>query len=406
MSFLKRHSCRRGSAAMLILIAVALLPAATACAAGAVRTNSLPYANNFEASPGSSIISTAPLGWSAADTNYAVVVTTNYSPSAGYPLSGAHTAVAKLSTDGNTITNILSGSNNTNAQYWIDMNIRMVSNDSEPSSITNDSGIQTAMYLSSSSNLVLYHAMPDNPAIFDTASTNYFTTLSHTAIENDSWHRLTLELDYFTADDIYALDHEFVRVLLDGTAISNATWAWDINNLGAGPGGEWFLCANSDSSSNRLLSAALLSGTGHFDDFVVTNGAPSYTVSTFTNGVPGWWLANYTLTQDDTASGAMYDDGDAHPAWAEWLLGTHPKVSNDFTLVVESNGGTNFLKWVTDANLDTGADGTILLRKSTNLLEGYTSTNDSNARSTLVAGTNTWEDTGGDAMYRLGVTTD
>ncbi len=396
----KRHL--QGSALLMAILAVAMIPAGSANAI--VKTNSVPYANDFEAA--GTIIHTNALGWSGVDTNYAYTVVTSYTATAGWPISGAHTAVAQLDTQGDTITNILSGSSNTDTNYWIDMNIRMVSSDAEPSAVTNDSEVQVAIYLSSSSNLVAYHAMPDDPAVFDTASTNYFTTLSHAAIENESWHRLTVQMDYKTTGDPlgYGLDHDWFRILLDGVAISNATMAWDITDLEAGPGGEWFLCANSNIGTNRTLNATLLSGTGYFDDFVATNGEPTYAVTTYyTNGVPSYWLTGFSLELNNSASGALYNvDNDVHPAWAEWLLGTDPTISNDFLLTVESNGGTNTVKWVADGMMDSSAPD-IMIKKSTNLLESYSSTQ-THDRSTMSVGTNMWEDTtGGDAMYRLGV---
>ncbi len=389
----------RRSTALLTILAIAMLSAASAPAIE--RTNSIPYANNFETL--GTIISTAPLGWSGADTNFAVSVSTNYTAPGGFPLAGsAHTAAVELNTEGGTITNLLTGSDNTNSQYWIDTNIRMVSSESAPTSVTNDNEIQVAIYLNASSNLVVYHAMPDDTGSWTDATTNYWTTLSHTPIANDSWHRLTVQIDYFETDNIYGLDHEFFRIMLDGTAISNTTNAWQLGDLEAGAGGEWFLCANSASDSNRVLKATLLSGTGHFDDFVVTNGAPTQ-ATFYTNGVPDWWLTNYNLELDNSSSGAVANaDNDMYVAWEEWLLGTHPSVSNSFQLLVESDGDTNTLIWVTDALMDGSAPGTILIKKSTNLVEGYTSTQ-SVSRSTMQAGTNAWPQAGGDAMYRLGV---
>ena len=69
--------------------------------------------------------------------------------------------------------------------------------------------------------------------------------------------------------------------------------------------------------------------------------------------------------------------------------------------MVTSAGGTNTLVWVADGTMDaSGPD--LMLTKSTNLLDGYTSTITVD-RAALDAGTNNWEDTTGtgDAMYRL-----
>jgi hypothetical protein len=88
-------------------------------------------------------------------------------------------------------------------------------------------------------------------------------------------------MDYNPAPfDGSGLSYEFFRILLDGVAVSNATRAWDLSTLEPGDpaGGEWFLTANSDPGSDRVLTAILLSGTGMFDEFVVTNGQVSFSI--------------------------------------------------------------------------------------------------------------------------------
>ncbi|NQU39673.1 MAG: hypothetical protein HQ523_06950 [Lentisphaerae bacterium] len=266
------------SGAVLLLLVAALLPSGSAWAAGAIRTNSVAYAQDFEGiGEGVSIVSASPLGWSGSDTNFAVVVTTN-NTSSSFPLeASAHTKVAKLQTDGNTITNILESVDD---KIWIDMGIQMVPSDATPESFTNDTEVQVAMFLNASSNLVVYHGTMDGGYALGTS--NVYTVLDHPAIEAGSWHRLTVEMDYESANTAFGPGYylEFFRVLLDGTAISNALCWDDPGILGTlGGTGTWFVCANPDDAIERDLNATSLSGTGYFDDFVVTNGPVSYSVS-------------------------------------------------------------------------------------------------------------------------------
>ena len=366
-------------------------------------TNGIPYSANFEGnySPSGYITSTTndatpQSQWVAAAASY-MTATSSPAATAPYPLSGSHSQVAKLDTEGGSITNHLDGSGE--SQVWLDMNIQMVPSDAEPTVVTNDTGIQTAMYVATNGDLNVYCT----PAVG--AGSNMWAVLSGTGVDTGKWHRLTVSMAYNTEG---FFNGDYFQVTLNGDVLTNEYAFTNPNTYPPQKGdtNSWFLCANQGTGHSQI-NQCLFSGTGYLDDFVVTNSEPTQATSSYLHGVPGWWLGYFGIEESDT--GATNNvDGDMYVAWQEWLLGTNPKtVSNDFQLVVESNGGTNTLKWVTDSGLDTTVDGKILLYKSTNLLEGYTSTNDSNARNTLVEGLNTWEDTtGGDAMYRLGVSTD
>jgi hypothetical protein len=380
--------------AMLVVTAGAM--AGTNAVDGSFRADFELYDNGDEIA---STTNDALSKWVAADGGY--MIATN-SPLNNLPESqlampdSAHTRAAKLDTEGSAITNHLAGPAGTNV--WLDMNIQMVPSDSQPTSITNDSDVQTALYVGTNGQLNIYHATLTPPSTY---GDNEFTELSHTAMETESWHRLTVAMHYDGAFGAH-----FCQVTLDGTAIEDAK-AWvnpDDPNDGTS-GGSWFVCANSASIDNKI-SMALFSGTGYLDDFVVTNGAPDQTATTYyTNGVPSYWLTSFNLELNNSSSGALYNaDGDVHPAWAEWLLGTHPGESNSFQLMISSTGGTNTLIWVADDEVDENAPD-LMLKKSTNLLDGYTSTITVDRATEFTGGTNNWvDDTGtGDAMYRLGV---
>jgi hypothetical protein len=373
-------------------------------------TNSVStYTDDFEAySDGEHIASTTndvTSEWVASATSHLVAtgMPVNTLPSEQHPLpDSSHTRVAKLDTEGDSVTNHLAG--DSVDSVWLDMNIQMVPSDSQPTSFTNDSQVQCAVYMGTNGQLNLYHSTYDG-AVF---GSNQFSELSHPAMATGSWHRLTVAMDYKSAVNGWATDVKFVQVTLDGTAITDVdAWVNPADPTDGISGGTWFVCANNTTIADHI-NMALLSGTGYLDDFVVTNGAPDQTATTYyTNNVPSYWLSAYSLELDNSSSGALYNaDNDVHPAWAEWLLGTDPTVSNTFQLMIDSEGGTNTLIWVADGTMDDNAPG-ITLHKSTNLLDGYSSTVDL-PRTAMDAGTNEWEDTTGtgDAMYRLGVSTD
>ncbi|MDD4871833.1 MAG: hypothetical protein PHR77_14845, partial [Kiritimatiellae bacterium] len=74
------------------------------------------------------------------------------------------------------------------------------------------------------------------------------------------------------------------------------------------------------------------------------------------NETPHWWLAQYGLATNDV--GALYEDGDSKPAWAEWIADTDPTnpvscfkivdISNlpDATVYFPSSTGRQYaLEW-------------------------------------------------------------
>ena len=330
--------------------------------------------------------------WIAADSGhlFATNAPVNILPDSQRPIPGQlHDTVARLDTSGEgAVTNHLDGSGE--SAVWLDMNIQMVESDSVPMSPTNDAAIQTAVYLGTNMmlNVLCTPAGTTSNDWVELSGDDYYKA------ETGQWHRLTVSLSY----DANFLGYDYFQVILDGTPLTN-TLGWADTAFPGTQGGSWFECANRGTGHTQI-NMALFSGTGYLDNFVATNGAPTQGLL---NGVPGWWLDGYGLAQENSEAGAEYNvDNDMYDAWAEWLLGTDPTSSNSFQLTVESNGGTNYLKWVTDGTIDPNAPN-ITIHKSTNLLDGYTSPAIEIDRGDMVEGTtNSWPDAaGGDAMYRL-----
>lgn len=391
-------------------LALIVMCASAPIAGANMWTNPIPHAADYEGkSNGDTVIEDALGGWSAETNTYTTVsnMPVVYTAS-NFPLDYNHSNgnVVKLDTEGASISNLVNDTGNTNV--WIDTMIQMVPTDGDvPSLVTNGTDIQTGIWLGT--NGMLSVIASEESGSFATYS-NILVELSHTAIETGSWHRLTVVMDYKSANFFnggwyFGGDLPFFKVILDGSEITDAAAYTDPSSANGGStGGAWFLCANQ-TTINKKMSAAVLSGTGYFDDFVVTNGAPTFVMPTYyTNGVPGSWLAAHSLPQSD--GGALTNsDTDVFANWEEWLMGTDPTVSNDFEVTTTSNGGTNWIWWQTSGYIDPGAPD-IQIRKSTDLGGGFIETN-TYPRSSLVDGTNMWEDTSGvDGFYQLRVTTD
>lgn len=256
-------------------LAVLLLTAIGAVGA----TNTIPYFDSFEApdyTNGQDVIGSK--GWTAAETSYMVASSMTYVATSQALEDEQHLLVACLQTEGNVVSNLFDGDQPANSNTWIDMNIQMVpwGQEGAPALATNDNEVQTALYMDADGKLVVYHAVETAWSSFS----NAFTTLTHPAIDTGSWHRLTVSMDYKSANifngGFYFGDLPFFKITLDGTDINDAGAYVDVATADtSGSGGPWFICANV-GTANTYLSATLFSGTGYLDDFVVTNGAPSY----------------------------------------------------------------------------------------------------------------------------------
>ena len=183
------------------------------------------------------------------------------------PYPGTEHANVMVLQAGNTeISNTFNEASFTNV--YIDMMVKLEQAPEgwEPPA-TND--IQAALFVDTNGHLVVYHgSMVEFPDTF----TNVLTTLDNDPAGTGEWSRLTIEMDYRTQG---FWGFTFFRIRLDGGAtLTN-------ENAVASPTdflvntGSWFFCANQDAPS-QYLTAVGLSGTGEFDDFVVTNKMPIF----------------------------------------------------------------------------------------------------------------------------------
>jgi len=89
-------------------------------------------------------------------------------------------------------------------------------------------------------------------------------------IASDAWVRLTVTMDYTYQGDPYYYPVNLFQVTVNGHTFTNALAFNDINNPStSGRTGTWFVCANNAQS---VMSQVAFSGSGMFNDVVLTNG--------------------------------------------------------------------------------------------------------------------------------------
>lgn len=188
------------------------------------------------------------------------------------------------------------------SNVFVDMLVQMNPADEIPSVVTNDTLIQAGVFLGSSSNVAVYHSVYDDVSF---AFSNVVSYADGVVITNGEWIRLTLTMDY-TTDDIFLW--KFFKLQINGLAITNANaystpYVLDIGGEVAPDGGTWFVCANKQTGVNDYFSSLNLSGSGMFDDVVVTItdpfGVPAVTYTVTVANVVGAWI---TPTNEQTVA--------------------------------------------------------------------------------------------------------
>ena len=249
----------------------------TTCVAVAISStsqadvpNTIPFDDSFESFTEGQHIVDGATGWLGATSALMYATAQDYS-TVSYPLATNHSLVARLDAGNESVSNTFAQLTRTN--IWIDMNMQMVrwDEDTPPGNMTNDNMIQTAVYLASNGQLVVFHS---DPLIGDTS--NRWTMLDHETIETQSWHRLTVKMDYLSA--LYGPEGvglKFFQVHLDGSVISNEHAHVDPSLNSYATNGSWFICANG-IDPNPYLQATIFKGSGYLDDFVVTDQEPSF----------------------------------------------------------------------------------------------------------------------------------
>jgi hypothetical protein len=244
-----------------------------ALAVTAIGAENIPYADAFELyDEGESII--GQNGWMGPTNDPEVATVTadiyTYDKPGGRPLADSpHSKYMVLQAGSSEVSNNFNvAAENT----YIDMMVKL---EQAPEGwtppATND--IQAALFVNTNGDLVVYHSIWLDPPDGLTFS-NSLTVCDAAylpALGTGEWARLEIAMDYETlADNNLAL----FQLTVDKQPVTNKEAVVDITVHPAQMTGTWFFCANADKTHNPYLSTVGLSGTGSFDDFVVTNGPP------------------------------------------------------------------------------------------------------------------------------------
>mgnify|MGYP006291183913 CR=1 FL=1 len=240
----------------------------------AMGDSAIPYDDDFEAySVGDSIVGIN--GWMGATNTLATVTNMSYTfTDTSQPLTNSfHTKVALLNTEGEVLSNNFERIDVTNV--WIDTMFKVALSDSQPTSITNQTDVQAAFYFDTNANLVVYHSKFYGVGSYS----NRFTVVTNVTANTAGWSRITVTMDYLS-DQFLGLfpEEKYYKVQIDSVdAVSGEAFQTpelDTNAMN----GSWFLCPNRGAADNTnfFFSSVHLSGTGMFDDFVVSDQQPFF----------------------------------------------------------------------------------------------------------------------------------
>jgi hypothetical protein len=246
----------------------------------------VPWSNSFETNTVNiPITNNSDFGsWTGTDDTSATVTNIGsyqaeiQAPVVTYPLnSDTHSNVVVFNSAG--LTNAVVGEVKTNV--WVDMMIQPVQTDGEPPVSDAIANSQMSMYVNTSGYICVYHAILTNDTmnVYTPDRFGWTTLEDFGPIETGKWIRVTVQTDYTRGLDT---SKSFFRLTVNNHVFSNAVaflkeddpnWtgnAYDYTN--ANLNGSWFMCANDGGFK---INGVAFSGTGKFDDLVVTDTAPS-----------------------------------------------------------------------------------------------------------------------------------
>jgi hypothetical protein len=292
----------------------------------AATTNALPFIASFENYPADFMLPGTD-GWAAARLDCALVSTnpavisalTNFTAACGFPLPATNHAQV-MQTTGSILTNQFSMP--TGQIVWLDM---LVAFDPWEEQVTPpaDPDVQWSLFARTSGHLMLWHADLEQ-------GSNVWTELAQT-VETGRWYRLTVKMDYSTADTNHGA--HYYQIDLDGHTLSDAS-AYTLNDGSGVTGGTWFAAAYSASEFSQLI----LGGTGFFDDMVVSTNNPHNRLAPL--GTPEWWLVNYGLTNAPADEEQADSDKDGLLNSQEFVAGTDPRNKSS-VFQIRDLGGMN-----------------------------------------------------------------
>jgi hypothetical protein len=287
--------------------------------------NPVPFQESFESySHNASVIGTN--GWYADRATDGVVVTHDYTGNYGgaFPIPGAEHA--RVLTVAGTVTKGITDAGS-KAHIWLDM-LMECHRWSSPTPPANESRDQLVLYVNSDGKICVWN---------DAGSSNNWTEIPGTSIDQDAWIRLTLELDYGVTPARF-------RVYKNGTAIPDSS--------------TWFNVANDTKS---FLSGMSVAGGFHLDDLVVSDYDPQ-------SAFIAWMRQHYPGTYDYNSVALNDTDGDGMVTEDEYHAGTDPTNWASVFAIIEMGrtGASNSVTWYgTSNNVSTP----FAIYRATNLLD-------------------------------------
>lgn len=272
-------------------LCAAILALGTLGSGAALASQPIPYAESFESHADATSMRTID-NWSSSASDLSVVTNWNIASllptNCTAPLhSSAHTKVLRLNTEDGILTNDFGSTNIAGQLTYLDTLIQFVPNETTPTTLTReDTGIKAAVYVDANTNLVVYHGVLSANGGFAN-NTNEIIPIT---LVSSNWYRLTITFDTRRDDNNdLGLPARMFQVKTNGVAVQSPnayadSWytewltAADMNALSRP--GSWFPSSvNASLNSSRNLYSLCFQGTGYIDDLVVTNGAPTYTIT-------------------------------------------------------------------------------------------------------------------------------
>ncbi len=355
-SFVNRNAYRKLHVFSLIM-ALALL----ATGALANTTNTIPYEEDFE-NPGMGWTNGAVLagtnGWYDADGGIeTVVLEQDYTYPLDAPLNASGSNLVVVS---GSISNLFEHAGG-DTNVWIDLMVMAAYSATEP---VVDEDIQLALYFNTNGQIVVRHRYLTADLIDRLI---VWSTLDHPPVPSNQWVRLTITMDYETANNTTPpIEDEYFQIRLNGGeplthfyGFPSPDWymAYIPDNWpppAPDRNGSWFLNVNTEDNVRNLTSIEI-QGEAAFDDLqvkttnVLGSSGPQYTPK----GIPEDWYTGHGL--DPETDEEIDSDGDGALNWEEYVAGTIP--TNDASvfmlLGVEYAGDSNKVSWY--ATTDGGA---------------------------------------------------
>ena len=250
----------------------------------------VPFSESFENGwAQGALVNTASSNWTSTSDDLSYVTNLTYTYATNLPIATTHTNIVRLDTEGaalsNTFTSAIVGSQ---TNRYIDAMMRFENQcDSLPTNP--DAANKGALFVNTSSNLVVYHGLVDSSG---TWTNTVMEAITNVTMTTDKWYRVSVAFVPVVKAGGVATQEAF-QVRIDGALVTNsqtdaynegwqANWANNGAMSSASANGTWFMSAST--LKNQKLSGVSFMGTGYLDDLQVLTNNPIGNAITITAG--------------------------------------------------------------------------------------------------------------------------